>query len=319
MPPFPKVVRIEPASACTLRCSHCPTGTVNMKRGLMSEESFNLIINQLLEHDISVSTFVLYHGGEPFLNPNFFKFLEIIKTHWPFSFVKTVSNGSLFSKSLIDAIVNSRLDQLQISIDSSSPENSDFHRRGSDTEKLISNVNSLVLAVKKSNSPLSIEISTTQFFKSTDMYKDPYSAKPDASWIKHHVDYDLPIVGAWAMKWPRMNLPSIYTAKTYIDPTMNEAFDSSCDHVSNTITVRSDGTVVPCCYDLLSDLNMGNIYSKSILSIWESQPYFDLREDIGNANPCSTCKECNVIRKDKVFLEWNDVTVKNQVIEVSQS
>ena len=319
MPPFPKVVRIEPASACTLRCSHCPTGTVNMKRGLMTEEIFNLLIDQLLKHDIHVSTFVLYHGGEPFLNSSFFKFLEIIKTHWPLSFVKTVTNGSLFSDSLIDAIVNSRLDQLQISIDSSSPENSDFHRRGSNTKKLISNINSLILAVRKSNSPLSVEISSTQFFKSTDIDKDPYSSKIDAEWIRQHVDYDLPIVGCWAMKWPRMNLLPIYTAKTYIDPTMDDAYGSSCDHVSNTITVRSDGTVVPCCYDLLNDLNMGNIRNESILSIWESQPYIKLRDGISSSNPCSTCKECNVIRKDKVFLELNDAVVSGQAIETSKS
>ena len=34
---FPRVVRIEPASNCNLACSHCPTGTVDIVRDLMTK------------------------------------------------------------------------------------------------------------------------------------------------------------------------------------------------------------------------------------------------------------------------------------------
>ena len=34
----------------------------------MSSDTFNLLIEQLLHAKADVKTFVLYHGGEPFLN-----------------------------------------------------------------------------------------------------------------------------------------------------------------------------------------------------------------------------------------------------------
>ena len=37
---LPKVLRIEPASQCNLACSHCPTGTIEMARGIMTDQVF---------------------------------------------------------------------------------------------------------------------------------------------------------------------------------------------------------------------------------------------------------------------------------------
>lgn len=45
--PFPRVIRIEPAGACNLRCSHCPTGTVSMQRGIMSWETFAIALENI--------------------------------------------------------------------------------------------------------------------------------------------------------------------------------------------------------------------------------------------------------------------------------
>jgi len=42
---FPKVLRIEPAGLCNLKCQHCPTGTVDMKRGIMNMKTFQVVLN----------------------------------------------------------------------------------------------------------------------------------------------------------------------------------------------------------------------------------------------------------------------------------
>lgn len=269
----------------------------------MSSDTFSLLIEQLLRTHTDIRTFVLYHAGEPFLNKNFFEFVDIIKSHWPESFVKTVSNGSLLSETLIDQIVSSQLDQIQISIDGTSPYHSDEIRRGSNTMKLISNINSLALAVQNSSSSLSVEISTTQFFSQEQLSGTPFTTQPNASWLREYITHNLPIISTWAMKWPRVDLPDMYRIRSYDDPSVPTEYATYCDHVCNTITIRSDGSVVPCCYDLLGDLNMGNIHSQIISEIWNSVPYNDLRVQIRNSQPCLTCKNCNTIRKRKFFLE----------------
>ena len=64
-PPFPRVLRIEPASQCNLACSHCPTSTIDMKRGLMTDDIFNKILSEIELHKNDIKAVVLYHGGEP--------------------------------------------------------------------------------------------------------------------------------------------------------------------------------------------------------------------------------------------------------------
>lgn len=77
--PFPRVIRIEPSSLCNLKCRHCSTGTVEMKRGIMSKDLFSLILKNLEENIDQVKVVVLYNGGEPFINKNFIEMLKSIK------------------------------------------------------------------------------------------------------------------------------------------------------------------------------------------------------------------------------------------------
>jgi len=53
-----------------------------------------------------------------------------------------------------------------------------------------------------------------------------------------------------------------------------------CDHVNNLMTIRSNGDVVACCYDLTSKLVMGNIMKEDPFEIWNNDDYQLLRESI---------------------------------------
>lgn len=97
-----------------------------------------------------------------------------------------------------------------------------------------------------------------------------------------------------AIQWPHMNVGSNYTV-------VEEKGEKSsyCDHVINTITVRADGNVVPCCYDLTSQLVMGNIMEQPLLHIWNSLPYNNLRQSIERKQAYSICENCFVINPPK--------------------
>ena len=58
--PLPHVLRIEPASQCNLSCSHCPTGTVDMERGIMGEIVFEKVLSEIYLHKDSIKVIVLY-------------------------------------------------------------------------------------------------------------------------------------------------------------------------------------------------------------------------------------------------------------------
>ena len=65
---LPRVLRIEPASQCNLSCIHCPTGTIDMNRGVMEKEVMHAVLDSIEVSRSSVKVVVFYHGGEPLLN-----------------------------------------------------------------------------------------------------------------------------------------------------------------------------------------------------------------------------------------------------------
>lgn len=298
---FPEVVRIEPASACNLRCIHCPTGTLQATRTVMTQELFNIIKSQLSAKNIRV--FVLYHGGEPFLNKNIFDFIEELRLSHPDSFIKIVSNGMLLNDEIISNICKSSLNQIEFSLDGLSPDESSQIRRGSDASKTIQVVNKLLHQISHTGSALKVSISTTQILDNSHELQSPLTTKPSVpEWLISSFKGVDDFKSHWAMVWPRMLIEDGFSVIEYDDQLMSKEYADECSHLNETITIRANGDIVPCCYDLMSDLAMGNVRDSTLTEIWNSFSYRQLRESIANMKPPSTCSNCNVILKKKRYL-----------------
>ena len=294
MLPFPKVLRIEPASKCNLACVHCPTGVIEMARDVMKLEIFNKILIEIKKNKEKIKTIVLYHGGEPFLNKNFFYMLEEIKKINENFYIKTVSNGNVLNEKIIHKIIESDLNLIEFSLDGESADDNEKIRKKSKTSKALKNIKYL-LKLKKDllKNNLEIKICSTQFYKNKNDVKSDENPET-ANWIlENFKDEDVSFKNFFAMQWPSMteklNGFEKVTAK-------NEEDKDYCDHVVNTLTIRSDGEVVPCCYDLTTELSMGNIASNSLEEIWNNSKYNKLRESINSKKYISICNNCNVVR-----------------------
>ena len=97
------------------------------------------------------------------------------------------------------------------------------------------------------------------------------------------------------MRWPHMKVDDgLYEERTdELSPEGNH-----CDHVVSTMTIRWNGDVVPCCFDLTSQHVLRNVLDDSIVSIWNSPAYQELREGIRRRTFIELCSNCNVVRKD---------------------
>lgn len=280
---FPRVMRIEPAAACNLRCSHCPTGTVSMKRGLMAPELFEKLLGEIEQHRDEVKVVVLYHGGEPLMNKRFTEMIVRVKA-LGVPYVKTVSNGMLLTDEVASDIIASGLDAITFSLDAESPDQSNFVRRNSNYDTTVKNIKALIS--KKAQlgaSTPKIYISSTQFIQSPAALESRASApeyllREFSGVFADSVDYNV----NYAMRWPHMEVDEdLY--ELYLDP--NSPHATECDHVDNTITIRASGEVVPCCYDLTSQLVMGNVMQDSLAQIWNSPAYLELRRQIHCGTP----------------------------------
>lgn len=297
--PFPRVVRIEPSSKCNLKCSHCPTGTIEMERGVMKDEAFSSVLRTIKANQEFVKVVVLYHGGEPFMNKRLFHMVRELKTCCDIS-VKTVSNGMLLTKLLIAGLVDSGMDIVEFSLDGISPEQNDFIRRGCDYEKVVGNIKRLILCKKKASSGTPrIFISTTQFVNCQFPGENMEARVPDFLLEEFSGEYEVEgFKATLAMRWPHMDIEDIYDV--YLDPN-DTAVINYCDHVYNTVTVRSNGDVVPCCYDLTSEYVMGNVLESDLASIWNNEKSVDIRKSIDQKKFMPLCDNCNVV-KPKAYL-----------------
>jgi len=288
--PLPKVWRIEPASQCNLACSHCPTGTVDMDRGVMSDSIFNLVLDELKNNIDSVEIVVLYHGGDPLLNSRFYDMVRKIKLIKPAIFIKSVTNGMALNKSNAVSLISSGIDAIEISLDGSSSEESMSIRKNSDTDKIINNIRKLInLRSEMGSETPKISLATTQFIKSKEE-SFPLQPAKEPKWLSDEFGNSLDFKATYAVRWPHMN---VFEYDLVASP-LEENF-RSCDHVINTITIRSDGDVVPCCYDLTSKLVMGNITTQSLRSIWEGASYRKLRNSLDKGSLYSICRTCAVV------------------------
>lgn len=303
VPDFPGVVRIEPSSSCNLACTHCPTGTIKIARQVMSEEVFQEVVNQISKELDSIRVCVLYHGGEPLLNKRFISMVKTLK-EIGIPKIKTVSNGMLLTEKIALEIIESGIDEIEISLDGESIEENNEVRVRSDFNTVVKNVSFLLEAIQDKKTP-KVSISTTQFFRDKNQaLKGGEATAPtfirDAFKNFPHLEYK----PTWAMKWPHINIDKeIY--EEFVVGKEDEVVNNYCDHVYNTITIRSNGEIVPCCYDLTSQLVAGNIMQSSLREIWKNSFYSNLRNSLEEGCPTGICAACNVVKAETYLIKKN--------------
>ncbi len=302
---IPKVIRIEPSASCNLKCIHCPTGTIGSIKGIMSDKTFQVTTEKILPYIKDIKVIVLYHGGEPLLNKKFIKMVEefalIREKHKADFLIKTVSNGLLIDKKMADELSMSGLDYIEISIDGTSEVQNETIRRGSNTQNVISNMKILLESINEKSSNLRMDISTTQFINSIEDVEQNINSEK-YSWIKNNFnDYieqnKISIKPTYAIRWSDM---IVEEGVFEVIANENGTINNYCDHINNTITIRYNGDIVPCCYDLTSKLVMGNIEDEGDLyELWNNEKYLTLRESINSKEFVSICKDCSVVNPEK--------------------
>ncbi|MHA2359342.1 MAG: radical SAM/SPASM domain-containing protein [Candidatus Thorarchaeota archaeon] len=298
---LPEVVRIEPASACNLRCIHCPTGVIrnSKNRGLMSLETFEAVLKEL--EDINPRVVVLYHGGEPFLNQNIFYMIEKIKD-LGIGFVKTVTNGMLVEEERLRRIILSGLDSIEFSIDGNTAEENNRIRIGSDFDKIASTIKKLIdLKSELSSEIPEIFIANCQIPSIQELERgNPEIPKYLVDEFSEYNNNEINFKVYWSIFWSGMPLE---TANYYFEESLEDSILNYCEHPHKLITIRHDGNIVACCYDTTSSYVLGNIHESSIRAIWNNELYQELRKNIHHRTPLPLCENCHIINPTRYLLK----------------
>jgi radical SAM protein with 4Fe4S-binding SPASM domain len=268
-----------------------------MERGAMSWEVFEHLSRQLAEHLSDIKVVVLYHGGEPLIHRQFVDMVRHFK-RLGVPFIKTVSNGMLLTEKIIENVVSSGLDLIEISLDGQSIAENNLVRRPSNGDTVIRNVKRL-LEHRKAHpeSTLRVAISSTQFVSQLDGGRPPTPAPVPRYVVEALGDLVSEVSEfktTWAMVWPHMTIDEqVYDVVTPNEP--HEALNE-CDLVDVTVSVRWNGDVVSCCYDLTSRYVLGNILQESLDDIWNGKKYLGLRRSIDTRRFVPLCANCSKVQ-----------------------
>ena len=76
-----------------------------------------------------------------------------------------------------------------------------------------------------------------------------------------------------------------------------------CTFLWYSMSIRWDGTAVPCCVDLAGDMPLGYVRKDSLLEIWNGSRLMDLRSKIASRQykDVPLCRGCDILWKEQVF------------------
>lgn len=302
---FPRVVRIEPAAKCNLACSHCPTGTVDMARGLMNNDVFARVLAETQKNLKYIKVIVLYHGGEPLLNKNFYFMASSVRKLSKDLLIKTVTNGMSLNETNILKLLKCGLNEVEISLDGLSAEESEEIREKSNSRKIIRNIKKLISMRDNETPNVKISIASTQFLRARTDLENPENLIPKTpNWLVGEFSNSVDYKPTLAMRWPHMNVGKQYELAFADGEDINY-----CDHPINTVTIRANGDIVPCCYDLTSQLIMGNIMDGDLHEIFNGKKYEHLRTSIKEKKYMSLCKDCNTVRPHAYLIKPKTISL----------
>jgi sulfatase maturation enzyme AslB (radical SAM superfamily) len=285
--PLPTHIRIETASACNLRCQHCPTGVAykSTDRRVMSPETFDRVLGQIKRLP-TLHTAIMYLGGEPLLNKHHATMCRRVKAETQIVLVKFVTNAMMLTEQWCDEIAAANVDAISVSIDGRSPEENDRIRVGASYERVRDNLRMLQARMTRAGCATRIEIANTIFRRPDD---------PAEAVTPEFLRRDFPetvVASVYAMVWPGMRAEDTALDDLVVHREKPRRF---CDHPFYDIGVRANGDIVLCCYDISGRHVTGNVMTDDLLTLFQSEPYVEIRRAMlrGDATRVpEVCRRC---------------------------
>jgi radical SAM protein with 4Fe4S-binding SPASM domain len=290
---LPAVMEIEPTTSCNLRCPQCPSGLRSFSRdtGMLNLERYQAIIDEL--HP-TLWYLLLYFQGEPFLNPDFLKFVRYASAKNIYT--ATSSNGHYFTDKVAKETVQSGLDRLIISIDGTTQDTYSKYRIGGNLEKVIEGTKNLLAWREKLNAKTPHIVWQFIAFKHNEHQIEELKALAkqvgvDAVGIKTAQIYDYTQDTDFI---PEDGSLSRYL-KTEQGYVIKNDFLNQCWRMWKGSVITWDGLVVPCCFDKDAKHQFGNIEKEGFVSVWRNESYNRFRKAILQSRHkidiCTNCTE----------------------------
>ena len=298
----PFELQLAVASICNFKCIFCPCSLKNefrkknFEKGIMDFKLYKKVIDDLDEFPEKIKILRLMREGEPLLNKKFPEMVRYAKKKQPTVRVDTTTNASLLTPELSDAIIDSGLDKIGISLQGMSAETC---KRISgvdvDFEKLVENI--IYFCKNRKNCKVFIKVNDIgvnesereEFFRLFAQYAD-----------EMFIERIIPA-------WPNFDVSHVKEddGLGYYGKPVLKTPVKICTIIFYRFVIDFIGNVNACLCDWEQKTNFGNVKDQSLYEIWNGKKFNDFRrmhlkgERRGNIL-CSKCKVLEYCEPDIV-------------------
>jgi MoaA/NifB/PqqE/SkfB family radical SAM enzyme len=302
---FPVKLDIENVSRCNFRCQMCQVS--EWDKGKRAEDMSFDSFKDLIDEQYGVVELKIQGMGEPTLGRDeYYKMIRYARDQhiW----VRTVTNASILHKSEnYKKIIDSGVNELQISIDGSTKEVFEGIRAKADFNKVIENCKLVNLYAEKVNKKVTkmwtvvqkdnihqlddlVELAAELHFPSM-VFSFDLGDWGQEDWTKKNIDFQ-----SNAIDYDRGldliekgNKLGVEVYFWYLDSKYNE--NNLCPWPFERAYVSSDMRIVPCCMVATPEVeNLGN--AENFSKDWNSDKYLKFREKHISGSIPKYCKSC---------------------------
>ena len=289
----PYVVQIFPVYACNFKCSYCIFSVEKPKRHFISDEIsmdlglYKKCIDDLKRFPRKVKVLRFVGIGEPLIHKDIVEMVRYAADQEVADVVEMLTNASLLTAQLSDALLAAGLTRLVVSIQGTSKEKyKEVCGANIDFEALLKNL--AYFYEKKSKAQIYIKIVDTALDgeKDRQTFYELFGNICDTIGIEHTVpihsgiDYE----NVLKDKEPAVTQFGLPAADVQV-----------CPQPFFTMQINPDGKVVPC-YSFEYPSIVGNCGEQPLTEIWQGKEFQLLRRETLRGVKCDVCRNCTIIK-----------------------
>lgn len=294
---MPLLVQIFPVYACNFKCEFCIHGLDRKKHGyisnttMMDMDLYSKIVTDIKKSGIKIKMLRFAAIGEPLLHPDIAKMIQIAVEEDIAESVDIVTNGSLLTKELSDALIAAKLSRLRISVEGLCDE--DYQKRCQckvSFAEFVDNISYFYQHRQDTKIYIKIIDYMVQDEASRKLFFETFCPICDSIAIEHltptiaEIDYEEISDG--------MELSKGQNGEILLDANV-------CPQGFYMMQVNPDGNVVPCC-SMKYPTVLGNVKGHSVQEIWKGDAFNSFRRKllVSRKNAGPVCENCLLYKYD---------------------
>lgn len=287
----PYSLSIDPCNLCNFKCKFCAMQTVKEKQNytkqMMSYKLFTKIINDIAEFPDRLKILRICGQGEPLLNPEFCKMVSYAKNKKITNYIETITNGSCLNPQLNQALADSGIDRIRISIEATTAQGyKNVANAQIDFDKFIANIKDLYLRCKGKTE---IYIKTVDVSVPSQKDKNEFYKIFGDICDRIFIDHVIPL-------WSDFNEINEHFKLKNDKGVHNQKIKKImiCPFPFYSLIINADGEATACCADWKRKLVFGNLNNVSLKQIWNSDLLHQFWRDLASKkkNNYEMCKKC---------------------------